>query len=295
MNAMKNKVAVIGALNVDIGGRPSGPLARGDSIPGRVGMTLGGVGWNIARNCALLGADTAFYSLLGRDEHENAIRAESQRYCVNIDGCRWVDEANNRYLYVCDDIGDVAAAVNDMALCARMDAAFAERRLPAMEDASAVVVDANLPPATLEFLGRNLTVPLVADGVSVGKIVRLRPILDRLHTLKANLQEAEAITGKTGPTDCIRCLLDAGVKRVVLSMGPGGVVCGDGTEYFPVSSVHTEVVDATGAGDSMTAALTVGLVRGMSFSDCAAMGVTAAGITVANPGAVTAALAVLRP
>ncbi len=295
MDMEKKKVAVIGALNVDIGGRSSGPLAPGDSIPGKVGVTLGGVGWNIARNCALLGADTSFYSLLGRDEHESTIRAESERYCVNIDGCRWEDEPNNRYLYICDENGDVAAAVNDMALCGRMDAAFAGRCVSGLESAGAVVVDANLPPATLTWLGENLTVPLVADGVSVGKIVRLRPILGRLHTLKANLQEAEAITGRTGAEGCIRALLDAGVKRVVLSMGPGGVVCGDEAGTFPVPSVHTDVVDATGAGDSMTAALTMGLVRGMDFSDCAALGVTAAGITVANPGAVTAALAVLRP
>ncbi len=295
MDMEKKKVAVIGALNVDIGGRPSGPLAAGDSIPGRVGVTLGGVGWNIARNCALLGADTSFFSLLGRDEHESAIRAESQRYCVNIDGCRWEDGPNNRYLYICDENGDVAAAVNDMALCGRMDTAFAARCLDALAGAGAVVTDANLPAATLAYLGENLAAPLVADGVSVGKIGRLKPILHRLHTLKANLQEAEAVTGRTGAEDCIRALLDAGVKRVVLSLGPGGVVCGDEAGAFPVPSVHTDVVDATGAGDSMTAALTVGLVRGMSFSDCAALGVTAAGITVANPGAVTSALAVLRP
>ena len=124
MNEEKRKVAVIGALNVDISGRAEAPLAGGDSIPGKVRTTLGGVGWNIARNCSLLGADTAFYSLLGRDEHESVIRAESGRYVVDISGCRWTDEPNNRYLYICDEHGDVAACVNDMALCARMDRAF---------------------------------------------------------------------------------------------------------------------------------------------------------------------------
>ncbi len=295
MDMGKKKVAVIGALNVDIGGRSSGPLVRGDSIPGRVGLTLGGVGWNIARNCALLGADTSFFSLLGRDEHEPSIRDESARYCVNIDGCRWVDETNNRYLYVCDEHGDMTAAVNDMGLCRQMDPAFAAGCLDRAASAGAVVVDANLPQETLRYLGGALRAPIVADGVSIVKSIRLRPILDKLAILKANLQEAEALTGRTGVEECIRALLDAGVKRVVISRGAEGVVCSDGGEIFPVNSVHTDVVDSTGAGDSMTAALTVGLVRDMDFADCAALGVTAAGITVANPGAVTAALAVLRP
>ena len=296
MDMQKKKVAIIGALNVDIGGRPQGPLVPGDSIPGRVRTSLGGVGWNVARNCALLGADAAFYSLLGRDEQEQTIRAESQRYCVDISGCRWEEDSpNNRYLYLCDEKGDVAAAVNDLDLCRRMDRAFAAACLERVGGCGAVVMEANLPQATLAYLGEKLTAPLVADCVSVAKCGRLRPILDKIHILKANLQEAEALTGRTGVEDTIRALLDAGVKRVVISQGPQGVICGEEERIFPVPSVHTDVVDATGAGDSMTAALTVGLAMGMSFDDCAALGVTAAGITVANPGAVTAALAVLRP
>ena len=39
------------------------------------------------------------------------------------------------------------------------------------------VVDANLPPETLEFIGLNVTCPLVADPVSAIKGQRLRPIL----------------------------------------------------------------------------------------------------------------------
>ena len=296
MNEEKRKVAVIGALNVDISGRAGAPLARGDSVLGKVRTSLGGVGWNVARNCALLGADTAFYSLLGRDEHENAIRAESARYVVDISGCRWVDGPNNRYLYICDEHGDVAACVNDMDLCGRMDRSFAAGFIGSLADCGAVVMDANLPQGTIKYIGENLSAPLVADCVSTAKCVRLRPILGRIHTLKANLSEAETLTGETGAEACIKALLDAGVRRVVISMAAEGVVCCEaGGEMFAKRSVHAEVVDATGAGDSMTAALTVGLAAGMEFTDCASMGVTAAGITIANPGAVTAALAVLRP
>ena len=296
MNEEKRKVAVIGALNVDISGRAGAPLARGDSVLGKVRTTLGGVGWNIARNCALLGADTAFYSLLGRDEHADTIRAESARYVVDISACRWVDEPNNRYLYICDEHGDVAACVNDMGLCGRMDRSFAAGFLDSLAGCGAVVADANLPQETLRYIGENLAAPLVADCVSTAKCVRLRPILGRIHTLKANLSEAEALIGEKGAEACIKALLSAGVKQVVISMASEGVICGEaGGGIFAKRSVHAEVVDATGAGDSMTAALTVGLAAGMPFTDCASMGVTAAGITIANPGAVTPAIAVLRP
>lgn len=219
---------------------------------------------------------------------------DSARYVVNIDYCRWVEECNNRYLYICDEAGDVAACVNDMALCESMKKPYAESCLPLIQDAEVVVLDANLPGEALTCLAEGISAPLVVDCVSTTKCIRLRSILSRVHTLKANLAEAETLVGKQGAETCIRALLAAGVKRVVVSRGPEGILCGEDGHIFTERSVHTNVVDATGAGDSLTAALTVGLAIGMNFMDCASLGVTAAGITIANPGAVTAALAVLR-
>ena len=48
---------VVGGVNIDIGGRSYGPLVARDSNPGRVQMSLGGVGRNIAHNMALLGLE----------------------------------------------------------------------------------------------------------------------------------------------------------------------------------------------------------------------------------------------
>lgn len=43
-------VVVAGGTNVDIGGRSYAPLVAGDSNPGRVTVSLGGVGRNIAHD-----------------------------------------------------------------------------------------------------------------------------------------------------------------------------------------------------------------------------------------------------
>ena len=281
---------MIGALNVDIGGFPAKPLNPGDSIPGTVSSSLGGVGWNIARDCALLGADAAFFSLLGRDGHESAIREEGARFGVDLTGCQWVDEPGNRYLYLCDEHGDIAAAVNDMRLCERIDRAFAADCLPALNGFDAVVADANLPEETLAALGSTLEAPLVVDCVSAAKCVRLRPIRPYIHTLKANRMEAETLTGQTGPEACARALLRSGVKRVVISRGAEGILCGEGDELYPMSAPAVSVVDATGAGDALTAALAVGLAHGFPLAECAALGLTAAGITLGQSGSVTEAL-----
>lgn len=290
MDTQKKKVAVIGALNVDIGGRADSPLARGDSIPGRVSSALGGVGWNIARDCSLLGADTAFFSLLGRDEHEAVIRADGERFGVDLARCRWEERQNNRYLYICDERGDVAAAVNDMALCSRVSPELAASWLPELAGYDAAVIDTNLQEETLAFLGENMTVPLAADCVSVAKCVRLRPILPRLRLLKANRAEAAILTGFSRPLDSAKALLDAGVKRAVISLGPDGVLCAEGKSFLRQNAVNAHTVDATGAGDSLMAALVVGLANGLPLARCAQLGAAAAGVTISHDGAVTEAL-----
>ena len=293
MNGKKRKAAVVGALNVDIGGRPEAAFVPGDSIPGRVSVTLGGVGWNIARNCASLGLDTSFISVLGADEHESAIRRDAARFGVDLAGCRWEPAENNRYLYICGKNGELAAAVNDMRLCARIDPAFVDSVLPALNAADTVVMDANLPPETLEYLGGAVTAPLAADCVSAVKCGRLRPILARIHTLTANRMEAEMLTGRILPEDCARELLGAGVDRVVISLGPEGVLCGEGDRLYRLPASGMPAVDTTGAGDSLTAALAAGLARGWDMPACAALGMKAAGITIGQPGAVTERLAAL--
>ena len=57
--------AVVGGVNMDIGGQSYAPLIAGDSNPGRVQMSLGGVGRNIAHNMALLGLDVRLLTAFG--------------------------------------------------------------------------------------------------------------------------------------------------------------------------------------------------------------------------------------
>lgn len=293
MNVTKRKAAVIGALNVDIGGRPEAAFMPGDSIPGRVSVSLGGVGWNIARDCALLGAETAFYSVLGRDGHEAAIRRDAAEFSVRLDGCRWAEADNNRYLYISGKNGDMVAAVNDMRLCARIDPAYISSIRPRLAEADVIVADANLPPETLQALAERTGAPLVADCVSAVKCGRLRGLLPRIHTLKANRIEAEMLTGQIEPEACVMALRDAGVTRVVVSLSGEGAVCGEGDAIFRLPASGLPVADTTGAGDSLTAALAVGLARGRSLRECAELGMRAAGTTMGQPGAVTKALAAL--
>ena len=59
------RAAVVGGVNMDICGRPDRSLIPRDSNPGRVRLSPGGVGRNIAHNLALMGVETSLITALG--------------------------------------------------------------------------------------------------------------------------------------------------------------------------------------------------------------------------------------
>ena len=74
MNEQKPKtVAVVGGMNMDIGGSANGALLLRDSNPGRVTLRPGGVGRNIAHDLRLLGAEVSLVSAVGDEPNGKAL------------------------------------------------------------------------------------------------------------------------------------------------------------------------------------------------------------------------------
>ena len=188
-------VAVVGGANVDIGGMPDRELIEGDSNPGRVRVSLGGVGHNIARNLSLLGVKTVFLTALGRDEYGLRIARDCEENGVDCSEILRAEDPTSTYLFITDGAGDMRLAISDMAICRRITPAWLETKKRVLEGAAAVVADANLPAETLRWIAENSVSPVFADPVSVTKAEKLRPLLGRLHTLKPNRLEAELLGG----------------------------------------------------------------------------------------------------
>ena len=68
-------VTVVGGMNMDIGGWPSEELVAQDSNPGRVRMSPGGVGRNIAHNMSLMGLDVRLLTAFGDDVYAQKLAA----------------------------------------------------------------------------------------------------------------------------------------------------------------------------------------------------------------------------
>ena len=171
-------VYVIGAVNMDLTGTPFAPLRAGDSNPGRITLTPGGVGRNIAENLRLLGRRVSLITIMGEDTYAGMIR----EHCLNagIDlQYSFTDPLGRTSVYLCVNghDGDLNVAVSDMTVCDGLTPAKLEPLLPALNRGGMVIADANLPEETLAWIAEKVTVPIASDPVSVSKAPRLKPLL----------------------------------------------------------------------------------------------------------------------
>lgn len=263
--------AVVGAVNMDICGRPQKKLIFRDSNPGTVRLTPGGVGRNIAHDLRLLGEPVRFLTVFGTDPYAEALRRDCETLGMDLSCALTVpDGRTSSYLYITDEHGEMQLGLCDTDISQNITPAYLQAHLEALCAADAVVMDGNLTEETIAWLGAHCTAPLFADPVSVTKAERMRASLGRVHTFKPNLTEGQNLTGETRPEDIARALLAQGVQRVFLSMGPDGVLAAQGDETVHLPCLPTRLVNTTGGGDAVMAALVWAYVHGLSLRESAA-------------------------
>ena len=285
LNTKKDAAVVIGGVNMDIWGRPTGALVKRDSNPGTVRMTPGGVGRNIAHNLRLLGMNVAFVTALGDDlfgrylmDSCTGLGFDMQYALVKKGG------HSSSYLFVTEEGGDMAVAINDMDICAALTPNFFEELLPKLKGFGAMVLDANLPEESLDWLCAHARLPLYADTVSAAKAKRLLPQLRRLRAIKTNALEAEALTGERDPEKAAARLSRLCPGRVFLSLGAEGIIAAERDKLLRLPVYDAEVVNTTGAGDAAAAAIVWADLRGFDLKDTAQLAQLAGSITCRSPG-----------
>jgi len=94
----KARVVVVGGANVDIQGKSFAPFIPGDSNPGRIVRACGGVGRNIAENCARLGMPTWLIAAFGDDQDGAFLSDSCERIGIDLGGSLRAHAPTPRYL-----------------------------------------------------------------------------------------------------------------------------------------------------------------------------------------------------
>lgn len=281
-----NRVIVVGGVNVDIGGIPDEPLILHDSCPGRISVSAGGVGRNIAHNLRLLGVNVSIITAFGTDAFTPFLRSSFENLKIDCSMsvfCK--DKPSSVYLYIADETGDMHAAVNDMDVVSEITPEHIEKHLKTIDMFDAAVLDANLSEDTLRYISEKLSVPIYADPVSTAKAEKLRCILDRIYCLKPNELEAQTLTGESNPAKAAKELYALGVKRPFVSTAHDGIYSFNGFETVHIPSYPAKVIDATGAGDAAAAALVFAGINAMDLQESAVLAAKAGAKTVECRGA----------
>ncbi len=282
------QVAVVGAINLDFSAASAQSLIPHDSNPGHICQGAGGVGRNIAENLVRLGFSTCLVSVVGDDLPGQDVLANTQAAGVDVQGVSVLaGHKTATYLSVHDASGDMVLAINDMAILEQLQPALIQPSLAQMNQASVWVTDCNLPENTLQFLlCEQMFTPIFVDAVSAAKCRRIIPWLGRIHTLKCNGLEAQALTGLAVESPEQACaaaqqLHRAGVRQVVVSLGALGVSwCDlDGITGHQAAS-DVKVLNTSGAGDALMAGLVAAHLQNWPLAAAVAFGMACADITL---------------
>ena len=282
-------VVVVGGVNVDIGGHSFAPLIAADSNPGSVSVSLGGVGRNIAHNMSLMGLDVRLLTAYGDDFHGQQVAASCSELGIDLShALRVSGGTTSTYLYLADPAGEMALAVSDMSICDKITPAYLAANLPILQNAQVIVADTNIPAESLRYLAENVTVPLFVDPVSTAKAEKLRPILNRIHTLKPNRLEAELLSGvrienRADVETAADVLTGLGVHRIFLSLGAQGVYAAMGEQKLWLPTTPGQMVNTTGCGDAFMAALVWAYLEGSDLETTARAGLAAGSIAMESP------------
>lgn len=266
-------IAVVGALNIDIIGTSFREPLPGDSSPGTVRVSAGGVGRNIARSLRALGDEAQLIAPVSEDADGAFARADCVRLGIGLDGA--VPSGTScRYLCVNGPEGGLRLAVNDMAAMDLITPEALEARLALLNGSDLIVADANLRPDALTYLASRAEKPVVADPVSGPKADRLKAALPCLTAIKPNRAEAAALTGLApddAPEALAAALLRMGVRHVYLSLGARGLLYAGPEGSFTIPSLAVRALNFNGCGDAVTAAVAHGLRLGLLPREIAAL------------------------
>jgi len=280
------RIVVVGSTNLDI-------VVPVDHIP-QPGETVvggdhyrapGGKGANQAVACSRLGAVTTFIGCLGDDDAGRTLRTALEGDRVDTTHVRQVAGAPSGIaLIVVDGSGENTVTVSPGANARLLPDTLPEAEI---EAAAALLVQLEIPLATATRAAE------LATGTVVLNPAPGRPLPDELlrnvDVLVPNRSELAVLSAAQEPErlEDVAALAQGlpGDARVVVTLGDAGAVVVDGDDLTHVPAHRVTAVDATGAGDTFCAALTVALTEGAELVDATRWAVVAAGLSVAGRGA----------
>lgn len=273
------KICVIGGANVDITATSAQAFRVGDSNPGSVEVSWGGVARNIAHNLTLLGDQVELLTIFGGGLFGPVIAASCRELGIGVSHSEIAaDGTNSFFVSINNADGELVGGVADMNATEGMTPAWLSQRLSVINAADAVVADANSSAEALAWLIDHCEKPLYLDAVSVAKAGRIREAMalskrKTFFALKCNALENAVLS------DIVGC------QRRYVSVGAEGLKVEAEGRLYEFPALPCIVRNVTGGGDALLAGI-VHAGPSASVEESARWGLECARRAVESPHAV---------
>jgi rfaE bifunctional protein kinase chain/domain len=273
------------------------PVLEVDSEDKRLGLAA-----NVAQNVASLGGIPMMLSVVGDDTGASLLKSLSEASGVSweymiVDKARpttrktRVMTGHHHLVRVDYELKKYLSEETEQKLIAMVEKHVAEADGVIIEDYAKGVIS------------RNVVEEVSAICKKAGKRLMVDPNPNHPGTLykgvdliKPNYNEAVALTGfsfddlKSNPNKVVEVGTAlqkiTGANEVVMTRGKDGMTIFSGKEIAEVPTFARKVFDVTGAGDTVIAALSLGLVSGLSLVHSCMLANYAAGVVVGKVGCV---------
>ena len=291
----KSFVTVVGGVNIDISATPKKKLKMADSNPGRMKVTFGGVGRNIAENMRRLGTNVEMITIFGDDFYGDELKRNMADLRIGTSlSLELKGVITSTYLCINDVDGDMYVAISDMDIYNQLTPECLKTKMALINESKYLVVDANITKECIEYLAAESKVPIIAEPVSTAKAIKFKDCLDKIFLIKPNRYELELLSGvniedEESLKTAADVLIQKGVKHIVVSLGKDGVYYAfkDVRKHFDAVPCH--VVNTTGCGDALLGGIASGIDAGLDMERAIQLGIRTASLcaevdTVVNPG-----------
>lgn len=236
-------LCVVGSINVDISVTVSELPLPGETVRGRGPIRgAGGKGANQAAAAARLGAAVRMLGAVGDDTDGQAMVANLRRAGVDTSGIRVVAEPTGTALITVDATGE-----NTIVVCAGANDAV-EGAGPFAPD-EAVLAQLEIPPHTIETLAASVSGFFALNAAPARDVPP--SVLRRADLVIVNDAEFAALPAVSA------------ARLVVVTHGARGAsLWRDGERVLTAPSPVVDAVNAVGAGDAFSAAITLAVHAG---------------------------------
>lgn len=290
--AAQCSVVVVGSLNMDMVAHSLRLPAPGETVVGDgFVMAPGGKGANQAVAAVRLGSRVALVSRVGTRRHGFELLQALEDEGIACAGviCDPAALPGIAVIMVASQGGE-NSIVYVPGSNAQLTAADVEASAAALQTAAVVVAQLEVPVAAIL---RAFELARAARATTLLNAAPALPVPDSLLALTDWLVVNETEAGQMAAlpstnlaeiTRAAQALLSRGPRRVLVTMGAGGILLCDSQGSVHMGTQAVTAVDSVGAGDTFVGGLASGLAEGLADADAVRLGQAAAAIAVGRSG-----------